>query len=62
MTINGSSATTSVHEVGHAGLDHAVDDLVGGLVDALLEAGDHAGREPLVDQPAVRGYAAAGPC
>ena len=42
-------------EVGLALLDHGVDDLVGGLVDLLLELGDHARGEALVHEPPVAG-------
>ncbi len=49
-------------EVGLAGLDHLVDDGVGGAVDALLEVAHHARGEPLVDEPPVAGVERAGPC
>ena len=41
------------HEVGGAGLDHLVEDLVGLLADAVLERADLAGREAPVHELAV---------
>ena len=55
MTISGSSATTSVTKSARPASMTLVDDFVGGLVDPLLEPGDHPGGEALVDQPPVPG-------
>ena len=51
----GSSAEMSVTKSACALLDDGVDDVVGRLVDLLLELVDHPRREALVDQPPVAG-------